>query len=110
MGPIFTQPLLLDFPNFLKYKSFLPSSDSSACTGYINKADIESGSLYILLSKFLSLSLMSPRRGSEKKKQMTLGLSGSSDLKVKRYGGGGVLIGGSATSGKCICAYVFVFL
>ena len=56
---------------------------------------------------------MSPRRGSEKKKQMTLRLSGSSDLKVKRYGGGGVLVGeggGSATSGKCICAYVFVFL
>ena len=56
---------------------------------------------------------MSPRRGSEKKKQMTLGLSGSSDLKVKRYGGGGVLIGaggGSATPGKRICAYVFVFL
>ena len=79
----------------------------------IYKADIESGSLYILLSKFLSLSLMSPRRGSEKKKQMTLRLSGSSDLKVKRYGGGGVLIGaggGSATSGKRICAYVFVFL
>ena len=56
---------------------------------------------------------MSPRRGSEKKKQMTLRLSGSSDLKVKRYGGGGVLVGdggGSTTSGKCVCAYVFVFL
>ena len=79
----------------------------------IYKADIESGSLYILLSKFLSLSLMSPRRGSEKKKQMTLGLSGSSDLKVKRYGGGGVLVGeggGNTKSGKCICVFVMVFL
>ena len=47
--------------------------------------------LYILLSDFLSLSLMSPRSVSEKKKQMTVRLSGSSDLKVKRYRGGGGL-------------------
>ena len=68
---------------------FFCSSDSNARQKY--KSEIKNFSRYILLLEFLSLSLMSPARSvSEKKKQMTLRLSGSSDLKVKRYRGGGV--------------------
>ena len=67
------------------------------------KSEIKNFSLYILLLEFLSLSLMSPARSvSEKKKQMTLRLSGSSDLKVKRYRGGGVLMRKMRRLSQCV--------
>ena len=82
-------------------RRFFWSSVSNARQKY--KSEIKNFSLYILLLEFLSLSLMSPARSvSEKKKQMTLRLSGSSDLKVKRYRGGGVLMRKMRRLSQCV--------